>query len=216
MSFWNDYKQAIDPTDWVNYLSGQSPMQAASPYFNQGLNSLTNAEGMSAHYLQPYIQGGQYGMEHYQNLLGQMSNPAENYNHLMSGWALNPAQKQAQQEGLDAVSNNMAVKGLMASPTQAKSLVNYAQNNTAQQQQQYFNNLYGMQNNAMQGYGNMAHMGEGAAGQAGNAYMMGAGDLANYYQNMGSAAAAQQNANRQGLYSLLGSAAGAAGMMGGM
>lgn len=189
-------------------MFGKNPADAASPYMDQAGDHIRDYYNQATGYLNPYNDAGKGALDQYSNMVAPMANPQEFYNNMMSGFQLSPAQKFAQQQGLDAISNNMAMRGLSGSGSMAKALEDYAQNNTAQAQQQYFNNLSGIYNQGLQGYGNLMNQGFNA-GALNSQHAMNAGrSEAELAQARAMMSANSARGNSEGL-GLLGGAIGA-------
>lgn len=194
-------------------MFGQNPMHASMPYMNNAGNQINQYLGNATNGMNPYMQAGQGALGQYQGMLGQMANPQDFYNKMMAGFHMSPAQQFAQQQGLNAVSNNAGANGMMGSGPEAKALENYAQNNTSQMQQQYLGNMMGMYGQALNGYGNLSNMGYGAAGQVGNWNMDAGQQQADIQEAEAQEAAAQASQNQSGLGSFFGALGGMAGFL---
>lgn len=189
--------------------------QAQSKYTQQGLQDLINRykQGMSSQqkmlgqstgYLQPYNTTGQGAIGQEYSMLQQGQDPTAMVNHIMSTFQQSPAQHASIQAGLGAVSNQLESQGLSQSGLQQKALESYAQNQTADQQQQYLNNILGARQQTIGDLGQLGGFGLGAAGQEGQFTQQSADSLSNLLASQGQAELSQQQAKGQAKSSMWG------------
>jgi hypothetical protein len=195
----------------IGGLFAPNAFDASKPYFNNASGDINNYYRQAVGFLNPYMQQGQQAMGQYSSMLGNMSNPTQFYNNVMSGFQMTPAQQYAQQQGMNAISNNAAVRGLMGSTEQARNLENYGQMSTQQAQQQYLNNILGINSQALSGFGDLTRLGYGAASTAGQFGMQAGQEDADIQEAMAQAAAANAAQQGQGFGSLGGAFGALAG-----
>ena len=188
---------------------GQDPSKAYQKGMQPAFGDINQWYDQANNMLSPYDKAGQNAMGQYQGMLSQMSDPQGFYDKMMSGFQMTPAQKYAQQQGLNAVGSNAAMSGMMGSGNEAKALESYAQNTTQDAQQQYLQNVLGINNQALGGYGNLTNMGFNAAGQMGNWDVSRAQDLANMQQAIAAMKAKQAQSNNNGWATAAGDIGGA-------
>lgn len=196
---------------------GEDPVEAATPDMENALNAIRGYRKNAVGYMSPYQEAGLQGMNKYGSLLSAYENPQEFYNNIMSGFSQNPAQKFQQNQALEAIQNQAGMQGMMGTGNLAKEMANYVQNNVANQQQQYFNNLAGIYGNAVQGNQNLMGQGFNAATNAGNYEMQAGRDEAELMQALAQMKASRAKDSDDGgmfgsLGSSLGSLAGFAGL----
>lgn len=149
-------------------------------------------------YFNPYMMMGNQAMNTLSPIYTQNAqNPMQSYNNIMQGFSLNPSQQYQQQMGEQAISNNNATKGLLGSGQMSKDLYDYGQHSTDMYQQQYLNNILGIQNTGLSGLMNQSQLG-----------MQGATSSAQLQEAMNQINAMQQNSLLSGLFGLGGNMLG--------
>lgn len=188
-----------------NYFFGDNPFDDYEKYSNQGENYIQQYQNQAAGYLDPYRQAGQQGLDAYRGMLSHYQDPTGYYNQIMGNWQATPTFQKRLSTGMDAIRNAMASRGLGGSGNELKGLTDYTQSAISQDMQQYLNNILGIGNTGLKGYGDLSHLGYLAGAQSGQ-YAMDAGqDLASMESAKAQAAAAQTNANNQNLWGGIGS-----------
>lgn len=213
MSFFGGIGGAIG-----NFLSGGGTggYQDMQGQIQNGMNALNQNYGYGRDALNPWAQGGQWAMGQYQNALGGMADPQAYYNHIMDGYQMSPGAQFQMKQGQQGINNAAAAGGTLGSGAEQKAMDQYSQGVANQDQQQYFQNQMGINNQYMGGLGNMMNQGYGAAGQMNNSYMNQGNALANEYNNMGTAQYGQNTALWGGIGDWIGKGLNMAGMIGGM
>lgn len=159
---------------------------------NEAKNITSDQFNYSKNLLSPYQQAG----------AGALSN-------LTSGnLQMDPGYQFRLSEGMKAINNAAAARGMANSGQTMKSLVNFGQNNATNAYQQAFNNQY-----------QVANMGFGAANNLGNQSQNYAGNMSNLITGMGNAQANSGLALNQRQYNQfgqdIGGMSGAAGQFAG-
>jgi hypothetical protein len=191
----------------------KNPFDEANPYMQQGASDIGKYYNQAIGFLSPYRQAGQFGLGGMMQGASEMSDPSSYYNRLTSGFQMSPAQQYSQQQGLGAVSNNAATRGLLGSPQMGQDLIKYAATDTGNQQQQYLQNLLGIKNQSLQQYGNLGNMGLSASGQSGQFGMQAGQMSAEMQEALAQMAAAQAQGQNTDLSSAFGGLGGLAGLM---
>ena len=162
--------------DISNMLSG-GQSGGYQDLINAYQNATTGAnnmyqQGMGG--LQPYNQAGQSAIPQYQNVLNQIAGQ-ENGNW-MKGYQESPYAQYLTGKETNAMQNAAAAGGILGTGANQQAVANLANNITAQDMQNYFNNMQSQ--NAMQlgGYGNLMNQGL-SAGQSQAGLSQGFGNL---------------------------------------
>lgn len=115
--------------------------------------------------LSPFRTAGVTGIQGALSALQQEGDPTGFVNQILSQFQQSPAQKAGIQSGLTAVQNRLQAQGLGQSGAEQKSLEQFAQQQTGQQQQQFLQNVLGLQQQRISGLSGLGGMGLQAAGQ---------------------------------------------------
>lgn len=153
--------------------------------YAQGFNAMGGDLNHGADYLNPYISGGQNGINALGAMLGKFSNPGQFYNQFAKNYQMSAGAQNQLHTGLNAVKNAMASEGLSGSGAEAKALSGYTQGLINQDMNSQFNNVM---NTAHMGAALANHLYQGGlSGALTGAHMFGnAGDeLGNMYDNWG-------------------------------
>ena len=121
--------------------------------------SLAQALGL----LSPFQTGGATAFQQSLGLLQQEQDPAAFINKQLAAFQQSPAQKATIQAGLEAVQNRLRSQGLSQSGAEQKALEEFAQQQTSGQQQQFLQNVLGLQSQRLRGLQGLAGLGLGAA-----------------------------------------------------
>lgn len=176
-----------------------NPAEAYAEGMQPGIDRVNQGVDKATGYLNPWREAGMSGLNSYMDLLKKYQNPQQMYNDTMSGWKMSQGAQGQMNGAMDAIKNRMATMGLGGSGQEFKDLGKTFEDYAAKDQNQYFNNVMGIGNTGLQGYGNLSQQGAGAAGTMGGYEMQGAGDIASMYNAMAAAQAAQAaNENKQG------------------
>jgi len=154
--------------------------------------------------LQPYQQAGQGGLADYQKWLQGQQDPSGFINNLMGGYQQSPYAQNLQQQSMNAGQNAASASGLTGSTPLMQQLQQNAGNIANQDQNQWLQNVLGINTQYGQGQQNLMQGGQNAANALSNIYnQMG--------QNMGQAAYGKQAGNQQDFWNTIG---GGLGMFG--
>jgi hypothetical protein len=165
--------------------------------FGAGMDQLQKYYQQAQQVQNPFLQAGQGAIAPYQNMLGKMSNPQDFYKNIMSGYQQSPAAQYQQQQGMRSANNFGSASGLMGSTPLMQQAQQNAQNISSGDMQNYFNNIMGVNQGAMNGYGNMMNMGQGSANTISEL-------LAQLGQGMGQGAYGQQAGQQQNQHNMIG------------
>jgi hypothetical protein len=143
-------------------------------------------------YMSPYQKTGTNAMSDYFNMLRHGEDSQGMVNNIMGGYSESPSATFQRKQGLADISTGAAARGLLGSGSQARSMMNYGQDLTNQDMQQYLNNILGVRNSTMSGLGQLSRMGEQAAGQMGDWNMQTGDDIANIMAKIAEAQANSQ------------------------
>lgn len=198
-SMMNSSSNASSPFDWRKALSGGlsgiagmaggmmsgNGFDQMSNYIGQGKDAVQNNFDQGSQYLQPYNQAGMNAMGQYSQALNGMSNPVGYMNNIMSQYQQSPQAQFETQEMQRASNNSAAAGGQLGSPAQQMAVSRYQNQISNADQQRFFNNAQGINNQYLGGLQGLTGQGFNAAGQM-NQNRMGLGDdLATLLQNMG-------------------------------
>lgn len=174
----------------------------------QGINALNQQYGYGQQVLQPWETQGLNAFGQYGQAINGMSNPVQFYNNIMNQYQMSPAAQLQMQQGTQAMNNAAAAGGMLGSGAAQKGMINYANQVTNSDMQNYFNNQMGIQGQYLGGLQNQYGTGFDAAGQLNNNYMNLGNALAQQYGNLGMAQYGANTSSYSGFDSLLGMAAG--------
>lgn len=174
----------------------------------QGQQAQRDALQQALGFLQPYQQAGTGALGQFQQQLGQMQDPTQYLNQLLQGFAPSQEQQQQTQASLTAAQNALQSQGLGGSGVGARALGEIGQQAQGAGQQQYLQNVLGIQGQEMGGLQNLIGLGAGAGQQGANlAFGTGQG-LAGGFQNIGKAQMGADMAGSTALTNMLGTGIG--------
>lgn len=175
----------------------QRGQQSQQQYTQQGIG-----------YLDPYRQFGQQAGGDLQSMFAQMRDPSAYINNILSGYQQSPAEQFAQKQALEAITNQAQSQGLGGSSAAQMQAGQTAANIAGQNQNQYLQNVLGVNQNRMGGLQNLVGAGAGAAGQS--AAMMGnlGQSMMSSYGDIGNAMYGQDVSRGTALSNLLGTIGG--------
>ncbi len=110
----------------------------------------------------PFYNAGQQGMGNFQNWLSGMQDPSKFINGLMGQYQESPFAKFQQQQGVRAGQNAASASGLTGSTPFAQQLQQNAQNISSQDQNQWLQNVLGVNNQYGQGQQSLMQGGQHA------------------------------------------------------
>lgn len=183
---------------------GQSGYGKMQGQIQNGINSINQNYSQGRDALNPYQQAGTNALGQYQNWANGMKDPTQYYNNIMQNWQMSPAAQMNAQYGQKAMNQGAAAGGMVGSPSQQEQLGQYMNNLVNTDQQQYFNNINGVNNQYGAAQGNMMNQGFNAANGMNNSFMNQGNALAGLYNNMGQAQLQQQIARGTGINNMIG------------
>jgi len=197
---------AFDPQQFLGGLGGlfggmfgnsDKPYDKAMEQYQQWANK---AQGTQ----QPYLDAGTGAIGDYQKWLQSQQDPSKFINDQMGNYQESPWAKNLQQQSMNAGQNAASASGLMGSTPLMQQLQNNAGTISSQDQNQWLQNVLGINTQYGQGQNNLMQGGQNSANSLTNMYnQMG--------QNMGQAAYGQQagkNQDRNNMFGGLGSMIG--------
>jgi len=198
MSWWNNaFDNIFSGGAGQGYGDMMNQIRNGMGYYQGNFNNAMNG-------MMPWLQTGQNELGTYQKGVNAMQDP--NFiNNMMQQYQSSPLANLQQQQGLQAMNNQAAASGQLGSTAAAKGLDNYAQQVSSGDMNQYLQNRLGAYNNFLQGAGNIAGMGQQAANTMGGWGMQAGSDMANMYNNLGTAQAGQDVAHGMGIDNLFSS-----------
>jgi hypothetical protein len=187
---------------WDDFLSGG--YDQASQGYQNGINGINDYYNKATGFMNPYQQFGQGELGAYGQGVNAMADPNKFINGIMSNYSMSPQAQFQQQQGQKGINAGAAASGMLGSSPEAQQLSQFNQQVTNNDQSNYLNQRLGVYDQFLNGAGNIANMGYGAAGQMGNWAMDAGGSLAQLYGQQGMA-------NMYGAQSMLGDIGSAAG-----
>ncbi len=145
---------------------------------------------------QPYQNAGVGAIGDYQSWLKGQQDPSKFINNLMGGYQESPYAKYMQQQSMNAGQNAASAAGLSGSTPLMQQLQQNAGNIASADQNQWLQNVLGINSQYGQGQQNLMQGGQNAANQLTNLYNQ-AG------QNMGQAQYGRQDAKNNDFWSMI-------------
>lgn len=173
------------------------PYDAAMEQYQQWANK---AQGTQ----QPYLDAGTGAISDYQKWLQGQQDPTKFINDTMSQYQESPYAKYLQQQSMNAGQNAASASGLMGSTPLMQQLQQNAGNIASQDQNQWLQNVLGINTQYGQGQNNLMQGGQNAANSLTNMYN-------NMGQQMGQAAYGKEAGKKQDFWNTIG---GGLGMIG--
>ena len=189
-----------------------------------GAGGFEQGEQTSRAFLQKALAGlGPFqktGGQAFQSEFGQLqqeADPTAFVNNILSQFQQSPAQKFAQQQGIQASRNQLEAAGLGGSGAGAQALQQQGSDIAGQQQQQFLQNVLGVRQQTLGGLGQLGGMGLQSALAGGQFNMQTGEDIASEQARAAQARAAAEQASQQqqsgGIGSLIG---GGISLLGGL
>jgi hypothetical protein len=119
---------------------------------------------------QPFLNAGIGAIGDYQNWLKGQQDPTKFINNLMTGYQESPYAKYLQQQSMNAGQNAASASGLIGSTPLMQQLQQNASNIASQDQNQWLQNVLGINTQYGQGQQNLMSGGQGAANALTNMY----------------------------------------------
>jgi hypothetical protein len=181
-----------DPLGVTDSLFGDP----SKPY-NEAGKEFEKYYNQAREYQQPYYEAGTGAIPQYQDYLKKMSDPAKYINNLTKQYSTSPQEQYAQDQAMRAATNAASSSGLIGStPYQLQAQQN-AGDIANQYQNQWLQNVLGINSQYGAGLGNLMGMGQGGANQITNL-------LSSLGSNMGQIAYRGGMAKQQQMQDLLG------------
>ena len=184
MSFWDSIGGIVQGITGGSSKPYDKAMQEYQKWINQ-------AQGTQ----QPYLDAGKGAIGNYQNWLQGQQDPSKFINNLMGGYQESPYAKYQQQQAMNAGTNFGSANGLSGSTPLLQQMQQNAGGIASQDQNQWLQNVLGINTQYGQGQNNLMQGGQNAANQLTNLYGQ-AG------QNMGQAAYGRQDAKNNDFWSM--------------
>jgi hypothetical protein len=134
-------------------LSGQSDL------YQKGIDKLT-----------PWSETGQSALEKLMASLSQKEDPSKYYNQIISGYSESPYAKLLQEKGIRSANQAGAASGMLGSGEEQKWLTDYSQKVSSADMDNYFKNIFGINDSYEKGLGGVSSEGLGSAGSQMGAY----------------------------------------------
>jgi hypothetical protein len=151
---------------------------------------------------QPYANAGQSAIGDYQRWLQSQQDPSKFINDQMGNYQTSDYAQNLQQQSMNAGQNAASASGLMGSTPLMQQMQSNAGQIASQDQNQWLQNVLGINTQYGQGQQNLMTGGQNAANQLGN-----------IFNQMGQGAYGQQAGKRQDFFNTLG---GGIGILGGL
>ena len=133
-----------------------------------------------------------------------MQDPQAFYQKMMSGYAMSPQAQMQQQQAIKSANQAAAASGMLGGGAEQKALADYSQQLSARDQQQWLQNMMGINTQYLGGLQDLMQRGFGAGQQMGG-WTMGAGqDIGSLQNAIGQAQMGGDMAGMQGIGQLLG------------
>lgn len=146
---------------------------------------------------QPYLNAGNQAIGDYQYWLQGQEDPAQFINNLMGQYQESPHARYLQNQSLNAGQNAASASGLMGSTPLMRELQQNSTNIASQDQNQWLQNLLGINTQYGQGQGNLINSGQNSANSLSNMYQ-------NMGQNMSQGAFGKKSGQQQDLWDTIG------------
>lgn len=153
---------------------------------------------------QPYLMAGQNAIGQYQDWLNSQKNPTEFINNLMSGYKESPYSQYLKQQSIKAGQNAASASGLSGSTPLFQQLEQNAANISSQDQNQWLQNILGINTQYGQGQQNLITGGQNSANALTNLYSQ-------LGKEMGDAAYGKEAGKQQDFWNTLGGGLGIIG-----
>lgn len=158
-------------------------------------------------YLSPYYKAGTGALDLYSQKMKEMSDPTAFYSKIMGGYQESPAYKFRMQQGLESLKNTAAATGYTGSGHELKNILGFSQGLASQGQQQYLQNILGINTADIAGLSQLSGRGQQAGSQMGEWGMQTGTELASIRAQQAAAEAKAKQQEEAGIGSLFGDVA---------
>lgn len=133
--------------------------------FEAGMDQIQKYFGQAQQQQNPFMQAGQSAIPQYQNWLNQQSNPSQFINNQMGNYQESPWAKNMQQQATRSAQNFGSANGLSGSTPLMMQAQQNAGNISSQDQNNWLQNVLGVNTQYGQGQQKMVGMGQDSANQ---------------------------------------------------
>ena len=177
---------------------GQTPMGAASPYFQQALQQMYGLQRGLPGYYAPYMGAGESALPELERGYGEMAgDPTALMSKIGQTFQASPGYAFQKQQALEAADRAAAAGGMVGSPAEQAELAKTVTGFANQDYYNYLSRALQQHQLGLTGLQNLAGLGFGAAGALGRGEMGIGANIANILGSQGELAAAQAKAEQQ-------------------
>lgn len=189
--------------------SGYSDIQAQ---LQKAMEEMRNdyAQGRGA--LAPWQQAGQGQIPAYEKAVGEMANPFDWMDQIAGHYTQSQTAKNNINAITQAMNNAAAASGMAGTPAVQQALAGKVNDIVNADQDSYFQKIYNLRNQFLNGSNNLMGYGFNAANGINNNYMNEGNAMAGLYGDMGNAQYGQRQANAGGWGNVISAGANLAGM----
>jgi len=204
-----------DNMSWLQKLAGQEGIgsslggifsglfgNSGKPYKNAGKEYQKYFQGAQA-FQNPFFMNGINGANNFQNWLQGQQDPSAFINKLMGQYQESPFAKNLQRQSVLAGQNAASANGTLGSTPFAQQLQQNAANISSQDQNNWLQNVLGINSQYGQGQYGLMQGGQNAANILSQLFSNAGGDMANFKYNQGRGQQLDQNRFLGGLGELL-------------
>lgn len=187
--------------EYNKYIPGGSQFLGGLIGSSQGFDAASKALGQgweqAQQYQKPFWETGVNALPQYNKWLQGMQNPSDYLNNLMGQYQQSPWAKFQTQQGIRAANNAGSASGLIGSTPLAQSTADYARNISSQDQNNWLQNVLGINNLYGQGQFNLANIGQNSANSLTNY-------LGDYSRAQAEAQAKSADAGQNDMFNMIG------------
>jgi hypothetical protein len=183
-------------------FSGLFGGDPGNPY-KHAANEYEKYAAQAAGFQNPFYKAGTGAISPYQSYVNKMQDPSKFINDLTKGYSTSPQEQYAQDQAMRAATNAASASGLTGSTPYTQFIEQNASDIANQYQQEWLNNVLGINTQYGQGLQNLLGMGQMSANQLTNIYNQMGNNMAEMTYNKEMARQKQQ----QDIWGSLGSAA---------
>jgi hypothetical protein len=131
----------------------------ATDYNKQGVNEMLDYINQARMRYEPYAKSGKMSFDDWMGSVKKMQNPTQFYNDIMSQYQMSAPAQYRLKMGLDTVENQYAAAGRLGGGAIKRGITQLTQDTIGQDQQEYLNDILGINNNYLAGAQSGAQMG---------------------------------------------------------